>query len=58
MNRALVIELQELVDEVAPALIDIDELHRLVAIDEAHDYFDGECSEHEGCRPINARRFW
>jgi hypothetical protein len=58
MNRALVIELQELVDEVAPPLIDIDELHRLVAIDEAHDYLESECAEHEGCRPVSAQRFW
>ncbi|MDM4761946.1 hypothetical protein QT381_02865 [Galbitalea sp. SE-J8] len=55
VNRALHIELQELLDEVAPPLIDLDELHRLVAADEDDD-FDGECVLHEGCRPIFARR--
>jgi hypothetical protein len=53
MNRALVYELQEIVDEVEPPLIELEQLHRLVAAealdDEAHD--DDECTAHEGCRP-------
>jgi hypothetical protein len=55
VNRALHVELQELVDEVAPPLIDLDELHRLVAADE-DDTFDGECGVHEGCRTIRKNR--
>jgi hypothetical protein len=57
MNRALQYELQELVDEVAPPLIDLDELQRLVAQDDAVDPSEGECTIHEGCRPVFPSRF-
>ena len=44
-------ELVELVEAVAPPLIDLEQLERLVTEDELH-LFDGECSAHDGCRPI------
>ena len=44
-------ELDELVDEVAPVLIDLAQLERLATEDELH-IFDGECSVHDSCRPI------
>lgn len=46
-------ELEELLEAVAPSVIDLDELDRLVARDEASDAFDGECSIHDGCRPVS-----
>lgn len=48
-------ELNELVDEVAPVLIDMVQLERLVTEDELR-VFDDECTVHDGCRPINERR--
>ena len=44
-------ELDELVDEVAPVLIDLAQLERLATEDERH-LFDGECFVHDSCRPI------
>ncbi|MFT4124590.1 MAG: hypothetical protein QM635_12265 [Microbacteriaceae bacterium] len=54
-NRALHVELQELLDELTPPLIDLEQLRRLVAADD-DESFDGECRLHEGCRPILERR--
>jgi len=48
-------ELDQLVLEVAPVLIDLEQLERLVTEDELHT-FDGECSAHDGCRPVLDRR--
>jgi len=45
-------ELEELVDQVAPPLLDFAQLERLVTADELL-LFDGECSAHDGCRPIS-----
>ena len=47
----LSLELAELVREVAPPLIDLEQLERLVTQDELLE-FDGECTIHDGCRPI------
>ncbi|MGX5680273.1 hypothetical protein [Schumannella luteola] len=44
-------ELDELVAEVAPTLIDLEQLERLVTEDDLL-LFDGECAVHDGCRPI------
>jgi hypothetical protein len=44
-------ELEELVDEAVPPLIDLALLERLVTEDERH-VFDGECTIHDGCRWI------
>ncbi|CAN5371209.1 hypothetical protein BH11ACT4_BH11ACT4_04930 [soil metagenome] len=44
-------ELHELVAEVAPPLIDLEQLERLVTEDELHE-FDGECVIHDSCRQI------
>jgi hypothetical protein len=44
-------ELEELIEEVAPSLIDLEQLERLVTADELH-VFDGECSLHDSCRHI------
>lgn len=44
-------ELDELVAEVAPPLIDLEQLERLVTEDDLL-LFDGECTVHDGCRPI------
>lgn len=49
---ALEKELIALVDEVAPPLIDMEQLERLVTQDEAAELFDGECLVHEGCQSI------
>ena len=48
-------ELEELVAEVAPPLLDLEQLERLVTEDELR-IFDGECTEHDGCLPILPRR--
>ena len=45
-------ELDALVDEVAPPLIDMAQLERLVTQDEAAELFDGECLVHDGCRTV------
>ena len=46
-------ELGLIVQAGAP-LIDLEQLERLVTADDLH-LFDGECSVHDGCRPIIAR---
>ena len=48
-------ELVALMDEVAPPLIDMEQLERLVTQDEAAELFDGECLLHDGCQSINWR---
>ena len=45
-------ELDALVDEVAPPLIDMAQLERLVTQDEAAELFDGECLVHDGCQSV------
>ena len=52
MLESLQKELSELVDEVAPPLIDLAQLERLVTQDEAAELFDGECLVHDGCQSI------
>ncbi|CAN5386239.1 hypothetical protein BH11ACT5_BH11ACT5_22400 [soil metagenome] len=44
-------ELEELVEEVVPSLIDMEQLARLVTEDDLLS-FGGECFIHDGCRPI------
>ena len=44
-------ELEELVDEVVPSFIDLEQLERLVTEDDMLS-FGGECFIHEGCRQI------
>ena len=44
-------ELNELVEEVVPSLIDMEQLERLVTEDDLLS-FGGECFIHEGCRPV------
>jgi hypothetical protein len=44
-------ELNELVEEVVPSLIDMEQLERLVTEDDLLS-FGGECLIHDGCRPI------
>ena len=44
-------ELEELVEEVMPSLIDMEQLERLVTEDDMLS-FGGECFIHEGCRQI------
>jgi hypothetical protein len=56
MAHSLERELDDLVEAVAPPLIDMDQLDRLVAEDERPEAFDGECTEHDACRPIFDRR--
>jgi hypothetical protein len=48
---ALESELDELTEEVAPALVALQLLERLVT-EEDFRQFDGECLIHEGCRTI------
>lgn len=45
-------ELELLVAEVAPPIIDLEELDRLVAIDDSPDTFDGECLVHNECLSV------
>ena len=52
MMDSLARELVALVDEVAPPLIDMEQLERLVTQDEAAELFDGECLVHDGCRTV------
>jgi hypothetical protein len=52
MMESLERELSELVDEIAPPLIDMAQLERLVTQDEAAELFDGECLVHDGCQAI------
>ena len=44
-------ELNELVEEVVPSLIDMEQLERLVTEDDLLS-FGGECFIHDGCRPV------
>jgi len=44
-------ELHELVAEIAPPLIDLEQLERLVNEDDMLQ-FDGDCFVHDGCRTI------
>ncbi|MEP6482191.1 MAG: hypothetical protein ABJA94_09315 [Rhodoglobus sp.] len=44
-------EFGELVDRVAPPLIDLEQLERLVTEDDLQR-FDGECLIHDSCRPV------
>lgn len=48
-------ELDELIDELAPPLVDLEQLERLATEDELR-IFDDECTVHDGCRPILQRR--
>jgi len=48
-------EIEELVEEGATPLIDLAQLERLVTADELL-VFDGECTVHDGCRPVLERR--
>ena len=56
MMESLERELGELVDEIAPPLIDMEQLERLVTQDEAAELFDGECFIHDGCQSIGRRQ--
>ncbi len=56
MMDSLQRELVTLVDEVAPPLIDLEQLERLVTQDEMLEAFDGECLVHDGCRAVLPRR--
>lgn len=49
-------ELEEVLDAVAPPLLDLDELRRLVAIDDDPRTFDGECDIHDSCQSVNHQR--
>lgn len=49
-------ELARLIDEVAPPLIDLEQLERLVTEDDRADAFDGECAIHASCTPIFVSR--
>ncbi len=60
MHRRLIMntlhrELDELVAELAPPLIDMEQLERLVTEDELR-VFDDECTVHHGCLPVHERR--
>ena len=44
-------EREELVDVAVPPLIDMTQLERLVTADDLV-LFDGECTAHPGCRPV------
>ena len=46
-------ELEELIGEVAPAFLDLEQLERLVTEDDLLT-FEGECTIHDGCRPVAA----
>lgn len=48
-------ELEDLIAEVGPPLIDLEQLERLVTEDELR-LFDDECTVHDGCIPIRASR--
>jgi hypothetical protein len=48
-------ELEELVGQGAPSLLDLEQLERLVTEDELR-IFDDECTAHDGCIPIHAKR--
>ena len=44
-------ELDRMLAEVEPPLIDLEQLERLVTEDDLH-LFDGECFIHDSCRPM------
>ena len=46
-------ELEDLIGEVAPSFIDLEQLERLVTEDDMVT-FDGECTLHDGCKQIAA----
>ena len=46
-------ELEDLIGEVAPTFIDLEQLERLVTEDDMLA-FDGDCTIHDGCRQIAA----
>ena len=48
-------ELEEILLEIDPPLIDLAQLERLATEDELQ-VFEGECSLHDGCRPVLDRR--
>jgi len=56
MYKELQRELDELFNEVAPPLIDLDQLAVLVAEDEDPSGFDGECFVHSSCMPVFVNR--
>ena len=45
------LELDRMLAEVEPPLIDLEQLERLVTEDDLH-LFDGECFIHDSCRPM------
>lgn len=55
MMDSLQTELHALIDEIAPPLIDLELLERLVTEDEAAELFDGECLVHDGCQSVSQR---
>lgn len=55
MMDSLQRELSVLIDEMAPPLIDMQQLERLVKQDEIAEHFDGECLVHDGCRSVSSR---
>jgi len=52
MIKPLQVELDELIDEYVPPLIDLDQLRQLVDRDEAPGMFDGECAAHPECQNL------
>ena len=52
MIKPLQVELDELIHEYVPPLIDLDQLNRLVEQDEAPGLFDGECADHPECQNL------
>lgn len=55
MMDSLQRELSVLIDEMAPPLIDMQQLERLVKQDEIAEHFDGECLVHDGCQSVSRR---
>ena len=45
------LELDRMLAEVEPPLIDLEQLERLATEDELHT-FDGECTIHDSCRQV------
>ncbi len=52
--RILHREWDDVLEGVAPPLLDLAELERLVTADELYQLED-DCTEHAGCRPIRLR---
>jgi len=44
-------EMERLVAELAPALLELEQWERIVTSEELH-YLDEECDRHDGCRVI------